>query len=77
MNWWWFYLRQQPLSSKRGSPSWRGSHRAGCLAFLAPDLVQRIVRGDQPLDLTADRPMDMIPLHEALDAQRMLLGMSG
>ena len=25
------------------------------LAFLAPDIVQRIVRGEQPVDLTADR----------------------
>ena len=46
------------------------------LAFLAPDLVQRIVRGDHPLDLTADRLMDMVPLPEAWEAQRVLLGMS-
>ena len=47
------------------------------LAFLAPDLVQRIVPGDHPLDLTADRLMDMVPLPEAWEAQRVLLGMSG
>ena len=47
------------------------------VTFLAPDLVQRIVRGDHPLDLTADRLMDMAPLPEGWEAQRVLLGMSG
>lgn len=47
------------------------------LAFLAPDIVQRIVRGEQPVDLTADRLIRMGPLPVAWEDQRVLLGMSG
>ncbi|MDO9313986.1 MAG: hypothetical protein Q7T97_05515, partial [Burkholderiaceae bacterium] len=47
------------------------------LAFLAPDIVQRIVRGAQPVDLTADRLIRMGPLPVAWEDQRVLLGMSG
>ncbi|MBP6224697.1 MAG: recombinase family protein [Rhizobacter sp.] len=47
------------------------------LAFLAPDIVQRIVRGEQPEDLTADRLIRMGPLPMAWEDQRVLLGMSG
>ncbi len=47
------------------------------LAFLAPDIVQRIVRGEQPVDLTADRLIRMGPLPVAWEDQRVLLGMAG
>ncbi len=47
------------------------------LAFLAPDVVQRIVRGDYPQDLTVGGLMTMVPLTEAWDVQRLLLGMGG
>ncbi len=47
------------------------------LAFLAPDIVQRIVRGEQPVDLTADRLIRMGPVPVAWEDQRALLGMSG
>ncbi|MBX9883560.1 MAG: recombinase family protein [Novosphingobium sp.] len=47
------------------------------LAFLAPDIVQRIVRGEQPVDLTADRLIRMGPLPLAWEDQRVLLGMAG
>ncbi len=47
------------------------------LAFLAPDIVQRIVRGEQPVDLTADRLIRMGPLPMAWEDQREMLGMSG
>jgi hypothetical protein len=46
------------------------------LTFLAPDLVQLIVRGDHPQDLTVDGLMNMVPLTEEWDVQRVLLGMS-
>ncbi|MEI2679138.1 MAG: recombinase family protein [Burkholderiaceae bacterium] len=47
------------------------------LAFLAPDIVQAIVRGEQPVDLTADRLIRMGPLPVAWEDQRVLLGMAG
>jgi len=47
------------------------------LAFLAPDIVQSIVRGEQPVELTADRLIRMGPLPVAWEDQRVLLGMSG
>ncbi|MBP6224672.1 MAG: hypothetical protein KA439_06385 [Rhizobacter sp.] len=47
------------------------------LAFLAPDIVQAIVRGEQPVELTADRLIRMGPLPVAWEDQRALLGMSG
>ncbi|MDO9315298.1 MAG: recombinase family protein, partial [Burkholderiaceae bacterium] len=46
------------------------------LAFLAPDIVQRIVRGEQPVDLTADQLIRMGPLPVAWEDQRVLLGMA-
>ena len=45
------------------------------LAFLAPDIVQRIVCGDHPTDLTADRLIRMVPLPSDWEAQRLLLGL--
>ena len=47
------------------------------LAFLAPDIVQRIVRGDHPMELTADRLIRMVPLPHGWEEQRVLLGLTG
>jgi hypothetical protein len=44
------------------------------LAFLAPDIVQAIVRGQQPLELTVDRLIRLGPLPVAWEDQRVLLG---
>ncbi|MEI7464274.1 MAG: recombinase family protein [Burkholderiales bacterium] len=46
------------------------------LAFLAPDIVRAIVRGEQPMELTVDRLMRMGPLPMAWEDQRELLGMA-
>ena len=46
------------------------------LAFLAPDIVQRIVKGDHPIELNIDRLIRMVPLPTDWDAQRKLLDMS-
>ena len=46
------------------------------LAFLAPDIVQRIVRGDCPMELNSDRLIRMVPLPVSWDEQRTLLRMS-
>ena len=46
------------------------------LAFLAPDIVQAIVRGEQPVEMTADSLIKMGPLPVAWADQRMLLGMA-
>ena len=46
------------------------------LAFLAPDIVQRIIRGDHPLELNVGRLIRMVPLPMTWDEQRMLLGMN-
>ena len=46
------------------------------LAFLAPDIVQAIVRGEQPMKVTVDRLMRMGPLPLAWEDQRELLGMA-
>jgi len=54
-----------------------GSHvtRVMYLAFLAPDIVQRIVRGDHPMALDVTRLIRSVPLPLAWDEQRTLLGM--
>ena len=59
----------RPESGTDG-PSW--------LTFiaLAPDIVQRIVRGDHPLELNADRLMRMVPLPPAWPDQRVRLGLN-
>lgn len=44
------------------------------LAFLAPDIVERIVAGKAPPDVTAERLTRIGPLPMAWDAQRKLLG---
>ena len=45
------------------------------LAFLAPDIVQRIVRGEHPLTLNATRLIRAVPLPLAWDEQRTRLGL--
>ena len=45
------------------------------LAFLAPDIVDRIGRGEQPVSLNATRLIQMVPLPMALGEQRALLWM--
>jgi DNA invertase Pin-like site-specific DNA recombinase len=46
------------------------------LAFLDPGIVQRILRGDHPLELNSKRLMRMLPLPLAWEEQRTLLGLS-
>ena len=46
------------------------------LAFLAPDIVEKIGRGQQPPDLTATRLLEMAPLPVGWGEQRKLLGMA-
>ena len=47
------------------------------LAYLAPDIVHRLVRGDHPRELTVGRLMKMLPLPLGWEAQRVVLKMSG
>ena len=47
------------------------------LAFLAPDIVDRIRRGEQPVELTVDRIQRVVPLPPCWKAQRALLGIEG
>lgn len=47
------------------------------LAFLAPDIVDRIRRGEQPVELTVDRTQRLVPLPACWKAQRALLGIEG
>ncbi len=44
------------------------------LALLAPDIVQRIVRAEHPVELNASRLMQLMPLPEDWQEQRRLLG---
>lgn len=46
------------------------------LAFLAPDLVERIMKGDHPRELNAKRLLRMLPLPMSWEDQRARLGMS-
>jgi site-specific DNA recombinase len=45
------------------------------LAFLAPDLVDRFARGDQPAELSATKLAQMVPLPITWEDQRAALGM--
>ena len=45
------------------------------LAFLAPDLVDRFARGEQPAELSATKLAQMVPLPMTWDVQRAALGM--
>jgi len=47
------------------------------LAFLAPDIVQRIVRGDQPIGLDTKRLLSLVPLPLDWGEQRRLLAFDG
>ena len=47
------------------------------LAFLAPDIVERIRRGEQPTDLTASKLVQMVPLPVEWGEQRRLLDIAG
>jgi hypothetical protein len=44
------------------------------LAFLAPDLVQRIVKGEQPMGLGTKKLLSMVPLPLDWGEQRRLMG---
>ncbi len=46
------------------------------LAFLDPDIVQRILEGEHPLELNAKRLMRMVPFPVAWGEQLALLGMN-
>jgi hypothetical protein len=46
------------------------------LAFLAPDIVQGIIKGEHPVEHNIDRLIRMVPLFLNWDEQRKLLGMS-
>jgi hypothetical protein len=47
------------------------------LAFLAPDIVEAILEGQQPVELTADRLKRMTPVPLAWSEQRKALGFEG
>jgi hypothetical protein len=47
------------------------------LAFLAPDIVQKIQRAEHPLELNAQGLLRVVPLPLAWDEQRSLLGITG
>ena len=47
------------------------------LAFLAPDIVERIVRGEQPIGLDIKRLLAMSPLPMDWAEQRRVLGFDG
>jgi DNA invertase Pin-like site-specific DNA recombinase len=57
----------------------RSAHVTGVmgLAYLAPDIVHRLVRGDHPRELTVGRLMKMLPLPLDWEAQRVVLKMIG
>ena len=44
------------------------------LAFMAPDIVQRLAKGDHPSDLSVKKLMHLLPLPENWAEQRSLLG---
>lgn len=46
------------------------------LSFLAPDILDLIVRGEQPTEITVERLMRSVPLPANWQEQRMLLGMA-
>jgi len=48
--------------------------RALPLAFLAPSIIESILSGDQPIDLTAERLRRLAPLPHSWDEQRRVLG---
>ena len=44
------------------------------LAFMAPNIVQRLAKGDHPSDLTVKKLMRLLPLPENWAERRSLLG---
>ena len=52
------------------------ARRVVCLAFLDPEIVKRILRGDHPPELNATRLLRMAPLPMDWTEQRRLLGMN-
>ena len=56
-----------------------GSHatRVMYLAFLAPDIVQCIAKGEQPLGLDSTKLMKVVPLPVDWTEQRVVLGIGG
>jgi len=46
------------------------------LSFLAPDIVDLIVRGEQPPELNLEHLMRLVPIPACWQEQRKLLGMS-
>jgi site-specific DNA recombinase len=47
------------------------------LAFLAPDIVERIVRGEQPIEMNIKSLLAAAPLPMDWTAQRPVLGFDG
>jgi len=47
------------------------------LAFMPPDIVQKIARGEQPMDLGVRKLQSMVPLPLEWGEQRRLLGFAG
>ena len=47
------------------------------LAFLAPDIVERIVRGEHPIELNIKRLLAAAPLPMEWSEQRRVLGFDG
>jgi hypothetical protein len=63
------------IAAEAGVGAWYVT-RVMYLALLAPDIVQRIVRGEHPPAITSDRLIRMTPLPCDWTAQRSLLGFS-
>jgi site-specific DNA recombinase len=47
------------------------------LAYLAPDIVEKVLEGTQPVDLTVQRLRNLPALPHSWNEQRMLLGFTG
>ncbi|MDP2693611.1 MAG: hypothetical protein Q8O58_01905 [Gallionella sp.] len=45
------------------------------VAYLAPDISLRVLKGDHPPDLTAKKLLSLVPLPDRWEEQRRLLGM--
>ncbi len=63
------------LAQRHGIDRWTVGHILP-LAFLAPDIVQAILGGRQPVALTASRLMRLGDLPSSWAAQRRLLGLA-
>jgi hypothetical protein len=47
------------------------------VAFMAPDLALRILKGEHPPELNASKLLSLMPLPECWEDQRHVLGMNG